>query len=324
MKTLSPKYLGLAAALGASLLLTACGSGSNASANDQAPAKAETITVANEHGTAEVPADPQRALGFYTTDTDILITLGIKLADEQPIRGDSGFTTFPDFFPQEALANVKPFANYPEFNYEKVLEVNPDFILSGLAYDTEIPKKLNPIAPTYNYNGFDGADWRTHFKKTAEMLHRTEQYQAWMDKYRARIDEVKAKIKAAGIDPVVANMSFYDGKIGVDCYGIACLVFDDLGLKITPLARDNDGKGTQLSLEQLDKLKGIDEVFTSVGVNENPSLLQSSDKLNASSVWKDLGFVKEDQITGFNMEMVYGSPSGQMALVDEVEKALVP
>ena len=100
------------------------------------------------------------------------------------------------------------FANYPEFNYEKVLEANPDFILSGSSYDTEVPKKLNPIAPTYNYNGFDGADWRTHFKKTAEALNRTEQYQAWMDKYQARIDEVKAKIKAAGIDPVVANMSF--------------------------------------------------------------------------------------------------------------------
>ncbi|MFJ6415705.1 ABC transporter substrate-binding protein [Paeniglutamicibacter sp. NPDC091659] len=324
MKTMSTKHLGVVAALGASLLLTSCGAGPAAQNQTPAPDEAQTISISNEFGTAEVPADPQRALGFYTTDTDILITLGIKLADQQPIRGDNGFTTFPDFFPQEALAGVTPFANYPEFNYEKVLEANPDFILSGLSYDTEIPKKLSPIAPTYNYNGFDGADWRTHFKKTAEVLNRTEQYQAWMDKYQARIDEVKAKIKAAGIDPVVANMSFYDGKVGLDCYGIACLVFDDLGLKITPLARDNDGEGTQLSLEQLDKLKGIDEVFTSVGVGEDRTLLQTSDKLNASSVWKDLGFVKDDQITGFNMEMVYGSPSGQMALVDVVEKALLP
>ena len=90
------------------------------------------------------------------------------------------------------------------------------------------------------------------------------------------------------------------------------------------MARDNDGQGTQLSLEQLDKLKGIHEVFTSVGVGEDRPLLQTSDKLNASSVWKDLRFVKDDQITGFNMEMVYGSPSGQMALVDVVEKALLP
>ena len=295
-------------------------------AKDQAPAPAEaqTISISNEFGTAEVPADPQRALGFYTTDTDILITLGIKLADQQPIRGDNGFTTFPEFFPQEALAGVTPFANYPEFNYEKVLEANPDFILSGLSYDTEIPKKLNPIAPTYNYNGFDGADWRTHFKKTAEVLNRTEQYQAWMDKYQARIDEVKAKIKAAGIDPVVANMSFYDGKIGVDCYGIACLVFDDLGLKITPLARDNDGQGHAAEPRTAGQAQGHRRGLHLGRRRRGRPLLQTSDKLNASSVWKGLGFVKDDQITGFNMEMVYGSPSGQMALVDVVEKALLP
>lgn len=322
MKTMSTKYLGAVAALGASLLLSSCASGAGAAA--ETPAEAQTISIGNEYGTAEIPANPERALGFYTTDTDILITLGITLADQQPIRGDSGFTTFPDFFPQEALANVTPFANYPEFNYEKVLEANPDFILSGLAYDTEIPKKLNPIAPTYNYNGFDGEDWRVHFKETAETLHRTEQYQAWMDMYQARVDEIKARIKEAGIEPVVANMSFYDGKIGVDCYGIACLVFDDLGLKITPLARDNGGEGTQLSLEQLDKLKDIDEVFTSVGVGEDRSLLQTSDQLNASTVWKGLQFVKDDQIHSFNMEMVYGSPSGHMALLNEVEKALLP
>lgn len=324
MKNISTKYLGVVAALGASLLLTSCGAGASAQGQTPAPAEAQTISISNEFGTAEVPADPQRALGFYTTDTDILITLGIKLADQQPIRGDSGFTTFPDFFPQEALANVKPFANYPEFNYEKVLEANPDFILNGLAYDTEIPKKLNPIAPTYNYNGFDGADWRTHFKKTAEVLNRTEQYQAWTDKYQARVDEIKGKIKAAGIDPVVASVSFYDGKVGVDCYGIACLVFDDLGLKISKLARANEDGVTNLSLEQLDQLKDIDEAFTSVGVGEERSLLQTSDKLNASSVWKGLDFVKDDQITNINMEMVYGSPSGQMAFLDEVEKALLP
>ena len=206
------------------------------------------------------------------------------------------------------MADVKPFANYPEFNYEKVLEANPDFILSGLSYDTEIPKKLNPIAPTYNYNGFDGADWRDHFKKTAETLNRTEQYQAWTDKYQARVDEIKAKIKAAGIDPVVASVSFYDGKVGVDCYGIACLVFDDLGLKISKLARANDARRHEPEPRAARPAQGHRRGVHHVGVGEERSLLQTSDKLNASSVWKGLDFVKNDQITNINMEMVYGSP----------------
>ena len=261
-------------------------------------------------------------VGHVHHDIDILITLGIPLATSSPSAGR--IHRVPGLLPAGGPGRRHAFNNYPEFNYEKDLEAQPDLILNGLGYEPEIPKKLNPIAPTYNYNGFDGADWRTQFKKTAEVLHRTEQYQAWMDKYQARVDEVKAKIKAAGIDPVVANIAYYDGKIGVDCYGIAVPGLRRPRAEDHPVGTRHDGKGTQLSLEQLDKLKGIDEVFTSVGVDENPSLLQSSDKLNASSVWKDLGFVKDDQITGFDMEMVYGSPSGQMALVDEVEKALLP
>ena len=113
MKTMSTKYLGVVAALGASLLLTSCGAGAAAQDQAPAPAEAQTISISNEFGTAEVPADPQRALGFYTTDTDILITLGIKLADQQPIRGDNGFTTFPDFFPQEALGGREAVRELP-------------------------------------------------------------------------------------------------------------------------------------------------------------------------------------------------------------------
>ena len=79
------------------------------------------MTVKAEFGEVELPTDPQAALGMYTTDVDILITLGYPFAKSQPIRGNSDYTTFPSYFPQAELAGVTPFANYPDLNYEKIL-----------------------------------------------------------------------------------------------------------------------------------------------------------------------------------------------------------
>ena len=125
------------------------------------------MTVKAEFGEVELPTDPQAALGMYTTDVDILITLGYPFAKSQPIRGDSGYTTFPSYFPQAELAGVTPFANYPDFNYEKILAAQPDFILNGLGYDKKTDERLKEIGATYTVNAFDGRNWREHFKGTA-------------------------------------------------------------------------------------------------------------------------------------------------------------
>ena len=54
-----------------------------------------TMTVESAFGSVELPTEPQRALGMYTTDVDILDRpWASQLADQQPIRGD-GYTTFP-------------------------------------------------------------------------------------------------------------------------------------------------------------------------------------------------------------------------------------
>lgn len=213
-----------------------------------APAPAASVTVSSQFGDVTLPAEPQTALGMYTTDVDILIALGYPLAKEQPIRGDSGYTTFPSFFPQEALQGVTPFANYPDYNYEKILAAGPDFILNGLGYDEKTHERLKEIAPSYSVNAFDGRSWMGHFKETAEALGRTEQYEAWMAKYRARVAEVKAAIGDRALDTVVAPVSYWDGKVSSSCYsGVECQAFADLGLTVFPDAKKNNGDGVSLS-----------------------------------------------------------------------------
>lgn len=314
--------LSLAALAATALLLTSC-----AGASASGSAAGDTVEVTTPAG-AEIamPAEPKAALGFYTTDLDILITLGFDLAGTQPIRDD--FTSFPDFFPQEELEGLKTFGNFPEFNFEAVLDAEPDFILSGLGYEKDLDGQLQKIAPTYTYNAFDGGDWRDAVAQTAKDLGREDEWQAWVDRYEARVADIRARLEAADIHPVVADMGYWDGQVTVSCYGVPCLVFADLGLEMAPLMNATD-EGlpasedyAELSPEQLGQLEGIDVVFT--GANEDGTVwVETDDALKQNALWQSLSFVTDKQYHPYNYEMIYGSPSGQDAFLSVVEKALL-
>jgi iron complex transport system substrate-binding protein len=305
------------------LLLTSCA----ASSAGGSAADDDTVELTTPTGVdIEIPAEPTAALGFYTTDLDILITLGFDLAGTQPIRDD--FTAFPDFFPQEELAGLETFGNFPEFNLEAVLEAEPDFILNGLGYEQDLDGQLQKIAPTYTYNAFDGGDWRDVVAKAATDLGREEQWQAWADQYEARIADIRERLDAADIHPVVADVGYWEGQVTTSCYGVPCLVFADLGLEMTPLMNATEeglpasDEYTELSPEQVGQLDGIDVVFTSAD-EDGGVWVEEDAALQQNALWSDLSFVKSGEYYGYNYEMSYGSPSGMDAFLTVVEKALL-
>lgn len=282
-------------------------------------------TVDTEFGEAVLPTDPEAALGMYTTDVDLLIWLGYPLAASQPIRGDSGYETFPCYFPFEQLEGVSTFANYPDYDYEGVLLAKPDLVLNGLGYDKKTDKRLREIAPTYSVNAFDGRSWVDHFRETAEALGRTERYEMFDDYYQQRLAEVKETIGDAADGLVVAPVSIWEGDLYSGCYsGVECQVFEDLGLTIDPVALSNDREGVKLSAEQAGRLKGIDWAFTTkaLGAVGEKQFQKDLAESKRSTIFADLPFVAQNHIATYEMEMTYGSPSGQLAFLDVVEKAL--
>ncbi|MFK0401103.1 ABC transporter substrate-binding protein [Microbacterium sp. NPDC090225] len=320
MRSTPVSFVALAATC---LLLTSCAA-SSAGGSSTADDTVELTTPAGVDIT--IPAAPTSALGFYTTDLDILITLGFDLADTQPIRDD--FTAFPDFFPQEELAGLKTFGNFPEFNLEAVLEAEPDFILNGLGYEEDLDGQLQKIAPTYTYNAFDGGDWRDVVAKAATDLGREEQWQAWVDQYEARITDIRSRLDAADIHPVVADVGYWEGQVTASCYGVPCLVFADLGLEMAPLMNaTEDGlpasdEYAELSPEQVGQLDGIDVVFT--GAEEDGTVwVEEDEALKQNAIWQNLSFVQSGEYYPYNYEMIYGSPSGMDAFLTVVEKALL-
>lgn len=314
-------------------LVGACASGgdeaeaslSTDAATTEAPASTEaaatTRTVEDITGEITIPADPQAALGMYTTDIDTLITLGVPLAGSQPIRGD-GYTDFPSFFDQEALQGIETFGNYPEYNFEAILAAEPDFILNGLGYDEDVVARLPEIAPTYSFNGFDGRDWRESFEEVAIALDREEAFHAWTDAYAARVEEVKAELAELDAAPVVAPVEYWGGQVTVTCYGVPCLVFRDLGLEISPLAT---AEGTSLSPEELSELSEIDAFFaTNAPDSTTGEIPDPYEPLADNTLWQALPAVDNGQTFVGDMEMVYGSPSGHLAYLEFVADSLLP
>lgn len=270
-----------------------------------------------------MPIEPAAALGFYTTDVDILITLGFALAKKQPIRDN--YDTFPSYFPVEPLAGIEPFANYPEFRYEAVLEAAPDFILNGLAYDEDTIERLPQIAATYSVNGFDGQDWRVHFQNTAEALGRQEQHQAWVDEYQALLERTKQDIAAsAAADWTVIDIGYWNdavqlGRSGVPYYSLV----DDLQLKTHPLMGAETP--TPLPAERLGELADADVAIMGrpAGPSGDAALKETLNTLDGFPTWRDLPFVKNDRIYGYDMEMTFGSPNGQSAFVEWIRTTLL-
>lgn len=292
------------------LVVAGCGSSDEQEAGER--------SVETSNGVVEIPTDPQAALGMYTTDVDTLITLGFPLAKVQPVRSE--YETFPDYFPDAAIEGVESFGNYPEFNYEKIASAQPDFILNSLGYEDETVTRLPQIAPTYSYNGFDGTPWREHFRETARVLDRVDEYDEWTAQYEERLAEVKAAIGSKADGLVVAPISYFEDQVLVSCSSSAiCSAFDELGIEVYEGALADDGKGASLSVEDVAALSDIDVVLTTKAPGSDEDALGS---LKQNPLWLNLPSVQQQQVFAFERELLFGSPSGQMALLDEIEKSL--
>ncbi|MDF0529626.1 ABC transporter substrate-binding protein [Tsukamurella sp. 8F] len=264
-----------------------------------------------------MPVEPRAALGMYPTDTDLLVTLGFKVARSLPTRDGKAF---PSYYPQAELTGIETFANFPEHAYEKIAAAKPDFILDSLGYENGTHNKLEGIAPTYTYNGFDDTPWREHFKTVAAALGRTAQYNAWVARYGKRLAEVKAKVGSKVEGKTIAPIVYNNGKFLSACLSYAtCSTMRDLGATIYAGAYANGGHGETLSAEQLTRLGQVD-LFIAAS-NPATNLPTVSQVANDPS-WTSLKAVTNGQVMPVSRELAFGSPSGQLELLNVIEKWL--
>lgn len=229
-------FLAGAAAGAATLGLTACGSGGNASAAAPSGVAGFPVTLTGKEGTATISAPPERvvALGFQR-DAETVLALGVTpVAMTASVIFPSGVAPWAE----PALPNRTPelLDTGDGLPFEKIAGLQPDVILATDSYElTDAYDRLTRIAPTVSYiEGPDSDTWQQRVELIGKVLGRGEQAEQVLTGTQNKIDQAVADNPAfAG---KVFTFSYVAGGV------LEALVGDDasvtfleqLGLTISP------------------------------------------------------------------------------------------
>lgn len=246
--------------LSAALVLSACGSDSDATTDgpDDAAASAETHTVTAGNGSVEVPVDPQRVVTIGGT-AQPFIDLG-----GTPIAASPYYA--PDSLPEDQQAVFAAATEIgEEVDLEELAGLEPDLILvqSDDAGFEAIETELEQIAPTVFW------DLATEWKEMAAGIAEAGNVGDTLDAQTAEFEALTSGIQETYAD-LIADTSFVDvsrysssdpGTFVIADIGCSEVGRDDVGLDLPQAAEGEDPLAyTSLPYERISDLAEYDVI----------------------------------------------------------------
>ncbi|QDQ98411.1 ABC transporter substrate-binding protein [Tomitella fengzijianii] len=302
------------------LALTACGSGSGGSgeADAASPASSESVTVTDATGTeVEVPADPQRVVTLSELDLDSALALGVTPVGATAGRGQEGA---PRYLGDKA-ADITMVGTVTGPELDKVIKADPDVILAGQVRDQQVLSRLRQIAPTV-VTFQVGDNWKDAFANIAQALGRTDQQQAFMADYQAKIETVQQDLGPAS-DSVVSVVRWNPkGPSTINKGTFAGSVLNDLGVQRPEAQQETAQHSMPLSMENLDAIDG-DWIFVGT-LSGQGNDVDALDAAMASPSFAALNAVQEGHVSTVDgsMWMSLGGPLAATAMLDDVDTAM--
>lgn len=181
----------------AAMTLAACSS-TEAAPEESADAAPATVTIEDNHGTVEVPVNPETVVALDNHVFETLSSWDIPLAAAP--KGVMGEGVWPEYVDDEAVLDV---GNHREPNLEMIVAAQPDLIIGGYrfseAYDDIVAQ--NPDAVVIELAPREGEEIGS------ELVRLTEALGQIFD----REDEA-AELAAAYDDALAAATEAYDGE----------------------------------------------------------------------------------------------------------------
>lgn len=287
------------------VFLTACGqsAGQNQSTPPSAPApagqeaasaddskKGETRVIQHAKGESTIPVKAERVVALQYLGP--MLALGIK-----PIGALQGHMEGEDMAP--LVDGIEVVGDYDAYNLEKILELQPDLILTDTEVEQQVYENLLKIAPVVAIN-FDQYDVVGHVQKVAEALGREKEAEEWMTKYQAKVDEARKLVQAKiGANETVAALNVRAKTIKM--YGarnMGYVLYNSLQLKPpaliqTELDKDPQFWSKDVSMELLPEY-AADHIFLMLFPGEDAA--QYLKEIESSSLWKNLPAVKNNHV----------------------------
>lgn len=313
----------LAALVGTTLALSACGTTSSPGAGEQAGG---TVTVTDSSGTqVQVPRDPGVVV---TTDWSVARTLndlGVEL---------DGVPAATAGLPEDmaGLADVPTVGSVREPDFEAISALEPDLVIvasrSGTPEIVAEMKKITPNVVDMSARWEDPADQLRTIEERVVDLGRIfgleEEAQAQMDEVTADVETVREQVTAAGHTAMFVQVS--GGT--VSAYGPGSrfgVVHEDFGFADTGAPVDSeDAHGQEISQEFFtqydpDVIYVLDR-SQAIGEDAQAALEVLDNGLVGSTKAAADGRIV--QVDGFSWYIANAAPASLAQMVEDVERAL--
>jgi iron complex transport system substrate-binding protein len=297
--------------------LAACGAEEAASQDPGASADgAWPVSIENQFGTTEIPAEPERVVTVGFNDQDFVLALGVTPVGVRENLGAYDADQRP--WAQEQLDGAEfPTVGGQEIDVEAVAALKPDLIVGVYSFmDEATYDQLSGIAPTLAQTAdyADGATpWQQQTLLTGQALGKDDEAQQL-------VDDVEGQFAQAVSD----NPSFAGKTLAVDLTGVGsghyALGRDDLRTQFfTDLGFTVPDTSTEVSQERLDLLDA--DVLAVNGYTEQDAA--------ADTLFSSLDVVAQGRTVllgsyagAVSAALGYGSPLSLPFLLDELVPAL--
>lgn len=287
-------------------ILAGCSSSGSESKSTKEPDTKEYTDLAGR--TVEIPAEPKRIVAVNMVGE--LIALGI-----QPVGAADGWLQYVD---DEQKEEIESIGGVGSLNLEKILELNPDLIITPQKVtDDETLAALEKIAPTV-VGPFFG-DALENLKTMGELTGRTDEAQAWLEKFQNNLDEIKGSLGSVVEEGETAMVIQFSQK-NMYTYPSTTFpaVYQHIGLSVPSEDISNLTKAMQLSLEILPEYDP-DYIFVTKQTDEDDGFIQETFE---NSVWKQLSAVKNGHVYVLGSRLSSGDVLSIEWSLDEISRLM--
>ncbi|MGV2881407.1 ABC transporter substrate-binding protein [Paenibacillus taichungensis] len=284
------------------------------------------VTVKHKRGELTLDKPAERVVTLEWTYTEDVVALGV-----QPV-GNADNANYKVYVSSEAGLDdsVTDIGTRSEPNLEAIAALKPDLIIANADNNTAVYDQLNAIAPTIEYDPYDGDGYNYDkmteiFNNIATALGKEDKAKQVLDELDQHYAEAKEKLAAAGKD----NFHFALTQAFTYQNAASLRMFTDNSVVIGTL-----NKIGLVNDWQPEKLEGYG--FSTVGI-ESLSDVQDSNfiyitqpdddvfgtAMKDNSVWNGLNFVKEKRTYQLDSTTwTFGGPISSKALVDGAVEAI--
>lgn len=294
-------------------LVVACG---GPSLQSQPAVPGQGRTVATALGEVVVPQSPQRVIVLAQSALDNTLALGVKpiASTYAGFSQRSNYGNFPDYLASktEGIANIGH-ASQP--NFEAMLELSPDLILSSVDDHGQFYDRLSQIAPTVLVE--TRADALTTY---AEALGKTAEAETLIQAFEARIQQFRQQMGEALQTTEVSVLRFRPDQVRLYMKDSFCgYILEQVGLPRPP-AQAKDKFFETVSLEAVPAMDG--DVIFYFEDNPQDSMAQ---QVMAHPLWQQLGAVQQERVypVSFDTWFLGSGILAANAVLDDLFKYLI-